>query len=365
MKRSVRQPIVRVMVKHPWLTAGALATGIGAAVAIVVILGVAPIGASSGHWWITAQLLDFAKIRSVQTYSFGIDVPELTETDVVRGASHYAIGCEPCHGGPGRDLPAVMAGMTPPPPALTEAHIARWTPANLFTIVKHGIKFTGMPAWPAQTRDDEVWAVVAFLRRMPALDADQYRRLTAGEPPDPPAPKVVRDLCSRCHGVDGTGRGEGTFPSLAGQRATYIAGSLRAFTDRRRFSGIMSAVVSGLDDALMREAASYYDALPPRRGNVPADAAAVTRGERIVRAGIPERDIPPCAECHGPSAQPKNPAYPRLASQHREYLRRQIQLLKERRRGGTANVSLMHAFVDRLQVQDVRDAAAYFSTLAD
>ena len=40
-------------------------------------------------------------------------------------------------------------------------------PNELFWIVKHGIKYTGMPAWVALDRDDEVWAVVAFLNGTP------------------------------------------------------------------------------------------------------------------------------------------------------------------------------------------------------
>jgi cytochrome c553 len=365
MKASLREPLVRVIVKHPWFVASLLAVVTGMSAALVAVSGVVPIKASSGHWWITTRLLDFAKLQSVRTHSLGLDAPPLDAALVLRGAGHYAVGCEPCHGGPGQNVPAVMNAMTPPPPALTGEQIARWTPEQLFYIVKHGIKFTGMPAWPAQTRDDEVWAVVAFLREMPTLESAEYRRLTAGDATaPPPAPEAVRDLCGRCHGADGTGRGPGAFPSLAGQRSAYTYASLRAFADRSRFSGIMSAVASGLDDATMREVAEYYERLPIRRSSG-VDAAAHARGARIAGEGVASRDIPPCAECHGPSAQPKNRAYPRLVAQHPEYLRRQLELLQQRRRGGTTNVALMHAFVDRLRPDDVRDVAAYFSALEE
>ena len=55
--------------------------------------------------------------------------------------------------------------------------VSRWNPEELLYLVKHGIKFTGMPAWTALQRDDEVWAVVAFLRALPGMDADDYARL--------------------------------------------------------------------------------------------------------------------------------------------------------------------------------------------
>jgi mono/diheme cytochrome c family protein len=55
--------------------------------------------------------------------------------------------------------------MLPQPPDLADV-VGEWNNAQLFRIVKHGVRFTGMPAWPMQDRDDEVWAMVAFLREL-------------------------------------------------------------------------------------------------------------------------------------------------------------------------------------------------------
>ena len=367
----VRAPIVRLAVKHPWLTAGAMAIGAMIVAAVIVISGVVPIKASSGHWRITSVFLDFAKTRSVSTQAWGIDAPPLDdEALVLRGAGHYESGCLPCHGGPGRRLPPVMAAMTPPPPGLSD-RVARWAPEELFSIVKHGIKFTGMPAWPAEQRDDEMWAMVAFLRRMPQLDAAVYRRLAYGDAADAslnlpvsgsqPPPAAVRTVCWRCHGLDGTGRGPGAFPSLAGQRAEYLYASLRAFADQNRFSGIMSGIAANLNDEAMRTAATYYSGLPPRVGER-SDEPSIARGATIASRGVPDRDIPACVECHGPTDRPKNPAYPRLAGQHVRYLAQQLQLLQQRRRGGSANVTLMHVFVDRLRQDEIRDVTRYYGS---
>jgi cytochrome c553 len=370
----VQAPIVRLAVRHPWLTAGAMAMGALVIVAILVVSGVVPIKASSGHWRITAALLDFAKTRSVSTQAWGIDAPALDdEALVLRGAGQYETACLPCHGGPGRRLPPVMAAMTPAPPELPNL-LTRWSSEELFSIVKHGIKFTGMPGWAAQQRDDEVWAMVAFLRRMPQLDAEAYRRLVygdTGQPANastslssgagsPAAPAVVRNLCARCHGADGTGRGVGAFPSLAGQRTDYLDASLRAFAGRTRSSGIMSGIATGLSDADMRAASEYYGRLALREGEQPAEPSAAARGAAIASRGVPERDIPACVECHGPTDHPKNPAYPALTGQHVRYLAQQLRLLQERRRGGSPNVTLMHAFVDRLRSDDIRDVTLYY-----
>lgn len=392
----VRQgAVVRFVLKHPLATTGAIVTVVGVAVVLTVVSGVIPIRASSGHWPITERILDFTKLQSVRTWSLGIETPSLDDAYVVRGASHYAIGCEPCHGAPNGLMPPVMTGMTPHPPRLEGERLTRWTPPQLFTIVKHGIKFTGMPAWLAQGRDDEVWAVVAFLQRLPGMDAATYRRLSQGAAlaarpsstpstasPQPastptsdgslatttaesvPVPEIIGTVCARCHGVDGTGRDGSAFPSLAGQRAVYIESALRAYADRSRPSGAMSQLAARLNDAEIRDIARYYEQLPGRTPLPARDPASAARGAALATQGAPARLIPACVECHGPATVPKNPAYPTLAGQHAAYLVEQLDLLKQRRRGGSPRVNLMHAFVDRLQLQDIRDVARYYASTA-
>lgn len=369
-----RAPIVRFVVKHPLVTAGAFIVAAALTAALIVVFGIVPIRASSGHWPMTAWLLDFAKVQSVKTYSLRIQAPPLGDAALVaRGAAHYRIACEPCHGSPNAGVPPVMSAMTPPPPELTGDRLVRWTPEQLFSIVKHGIKFTGMPAWPVQQRDDEVWAMVAFLARLPRINGAEYRLLTYSEsatdaststPPSSgslQAPSAVRDLCWRCHGVDGTGRDGGAFPSLAGQRAAYLEAALRAFAERTRFSGTMAEISTKLTHTDMRQIGLYYERLPPRPAASASDSAAAARGAAIATRGVPQRDIPACIECHGPTNVPKNPAYPVLAGQHARYLTLQLELLQQRRRGGSPRVNLMHPVAERLTGAEIRDVAQYYA----
>jgi len=48
-----------------------------------------------------------------------------------------------------------------------------------FWIIKHGIKASGMPAWGKTHDDQRIWAMVAFLQRLPELTEEQYQILTA------------------------------------------------------------------------------------------------------------------------------------------------------------------------------------------
>ncbi len=49
--------------------------------------------------------------------------------------------------------------------------------AELFWVVKNGIRMTGMPAWGPTHTDAQIWDLVAFMQRMPKLSPDAYRNL--------------------------------------------------------------------------------------------------------------------------------------------------------------------------------------------
>jgi cytochrome c553 len=258
--------------------------------------------------------------------------------------------------------------MVPPPRALS-VHARDWRPREMFSIVKHGMKFTGMPAWYALQRDDEVWAMVAFVMTLPTLNSREYQRLTRGdageafglEPEPTEPPRVVLEICARCHGVDGNGRGLAAFPKLAGQRAEYLRRALHAYSTGQRFSGIMEPIAVTLTREDQEHAVRHYASLPPAPQSGPQNQSQALRGASIAFNGVPDSMIPPCAECHGPAVTTKNPAYPRLAGQYAGYLALQLRLLRDRRRGGSEYVHLMHEFVDRLTGEQIEDVALFYS----
>lgn len=320
--------------------------------ALVVVSGVLPITASSGHWAITSWFLHFAMQRSVATHSIGIEVPELDDPRLVlMGAGHYEGGCKFCHAAPGWRLPRVTHASTPHAPRLTAEALSAFDDAELFYIVLHGVKFTGMPAWPALQREDEVWAVVAFLRKLPELTPEAYRSLVYGGPElyDDAAPELVNERCARCHGAHGLGRGEGAFPVLAGQRLLYLQLTLEAYARGERHSGIMEPIAAWLDSEDMAAIARWYASRPPPPARAPR-ADAELPGERI----------PLCTACHGGQGVDPHPAFPRLAGQYPAYLEQQLQLLSKEQRGGTRYVALMHTVADWLDDDELAPLARYF-----
>lgn len=336
---------------------------------LLLATGLFSVTASSGHWPITDWALHSALRHAVNMQSLRVEVPRLDDPALVaRGAGHYEIGCASCHGRPGEPPPPIPGHMTPPPPDLVP-RIDEWQPRELFYIVKNGIKFTGMPAWVAQERDDEVWSVVAFLLTLPALDARAYRELAYGElaaagpsAVQPPAEAVA--ICVRCHGADGAGRGEGAFPQLDGLAQEYLQASLESYAAGRRRSGIMQPVAAALDAQTLRMAAAYYASQP----NVPmqapdAAAALVERGRRLAIEGDAARDIASCAYCHGPERVARNPLFPAIAGQPRDYLVRQLELWVAGGRGGTRFAHVMSEAVGELTPADIEALAAYYAEL--
>jgi cytochrome c553 len=355
-----------------WIGMAGLLLALAGIVGVLVMLsGIASIKASSGHWPVTAWVLDFAKVRSVSTHALGLegsaqDDPVL----VLQGAGHYETGCAPCHGAPGSRMPMVMGAMTPAPPYLPPK-LARWDAQELFYIVKHGIKFTGMPAWPAQNRDDEVRAVVAFLLALPELDMAEYRRLVHGAGPAPTGGELTARLaapCGRCHGTDGRGRELPAFPKLAGQKRGYLSNALRAYAQGTRHSGVMQPIAAALTAEERERLAAHYSELPAdgaaARVTAGAQSARIARGEAIAREGLPGQGIPSCIDCHGPGPQRRNAAYPLLAGQPARYLRTQLNLFATKRRGGSPFAHLMERVTNRLTPEQMHDAASYYESIA-
>ena len=99
---------------------------------------------------------------------------------VQAGAKAFAEhGCANCHGGPGVDWAKFSEGLHPDPPDLKDV-VGELSPAQLFWVVKNGINMTGMPSFAeAGTKDDEIWSIVAFLKKLPGVSEADYKAWTA------------------------------------------------------------------------------------------------------------------------------------------------------------------------------------------
>lgn len=317
--------------------------------------GIINIGASSGHWRITAWALHWVMQNSVRTYALFEPAPPAdidSAANIRRAAGHYETACAFCHGSPLVASPILAAHITPAPPTL-EGAAAKWTPRELARIVRHGVKYTGMPSWIAPQRDDEVWSMVAFLRALPQMSGEDYRRIAIG-PQVPEDPLLER--CARCHGSDGGSSG-GAFPVIAGQSATYLAETLSAYSKGTRPSGFMQFAVDGIAEPELQRLARYYANLPGLSDQIAPDD---TQGARIAFLGLPEKDVPACESCHGASAR-RNPAYPRLAGQDAAHLAGQLNRMQQSE-PLNAQARVMHRIAERLPAEAITAVASFYAS---
>ena len=130
------------------------------------------VAATSPDPFIVDWVLQKTKEYSVKKHSENIERPKLNDqTLVMQGYEQYKDSCAGCHGAPGKD-PA--EGFNPAPPLLAK-HAEEMSSAELFWTTKNGIKMTGMPAFGLFKSDEELWSIVAFVKRLPDLTPETYK----------------------------------------------------------------------------------------------------------------------------------------------------------------------------------------------
>jgi len=127
------------------------------------------------HW-----LLETTREASVERRAESVIVPPeniLTSPETIRiGFEHYKEMCIVCHGAPGVEPGEARAGLNPKPPLLAKRQ-NDMSNQETFWVIKHGIKMTGMPAWGATHDDDKIWAIVAFVNKLPQLSTAEYQAM--------------------------------------------------------------------------------------------------------------------------------------------------------------------------------------------
>lgn len=145
---------------------------------LTAYLGLIEVGADRPHWAPVSAVLTFARDRAIARRARDIAIPPLDDEALIRaGAGNYNAMCVGCHLAPGVAATELSRGLYPAPPPFADTGIS--DPAAAFWVIKHGIMSTGMPAWGKSMDDPYIWGMVALLRQLPSLDADQYRALVA------------------------------------------------------------------------------------------------------------------------------------------------------------------------------------------
>jgi mono/diheme cytochrome c family protein len=163
------------------LTGVAAVVAGGAMIALLVMrLGLVPVNADRQPPAWEARLVGMALRASVARSAGERPNPlPATEENLSAGAEIYTQMCAKCHGQPNAGPSVYGASFYPPAPQLA-AHSLVYTAAELFWIVKHGIRNTGMPAWGRQLSDENIWQVVAFLKRLDSSPMRNHSQMGEG-----------------------------------------------------------------------------------------------------------------------------------------------------------------------------------------
>jgi cytochrome c553 len=175
--------------------------------------------------------------------------------------------------------------------------------------------------------------------------------------------------CASCHGAAGNSTIPAN-PNLSAQAHEYLAKQLADFKaaanglPARAGNGgtptIMTANVGPLTPQDMQNIALYLAEQPLKQPATATNPKLVDLGQRIWRAGLPERDVPACASCHSANAAGLPGQYPRLSGQFPSYIEEQLKLFRS---GDRHNSDPMQTIANRMSDADIQAVADYAAGL--
>ncbi|MGH7719090.1 MAG: c-type cytochrome [Gemmatimonadaceae bacterium] len=169
---------------------GAVILGVTGALAFIYS-GLYPIAADRPHFAPVRWMLTTVQERSIREHAEEVEPPSLRDPDLIRhGLVLYQRNCLVCHGAPGVARDQIGRGINPNPPPLYMA-APDWSDAQLYWVIKHGLKMAGMPSFNAGHTERDLWALTAFTRRVPELTAEEYRAMVAAAGPDSAPSRAV------------------------------------------------------------------------------------------------------------------------------------------------------------------------------
>src|SRR5437899_4922003 len=113
-------------------------------------------------------------------------VPSSKEV-LVAGRAHFADHCAICHANDGSGQTEMGRNLYPRTPDLRLPQTQQLTDGELFYIIEHGVRFTGMPAWREGSEESKraSWHLVTFIRHLPQLTPGEKLEMERLNPKSP------------------------------------------------------------------------------------------------------------------------------------------------------------------------------------
>lgn len=183
---------------------------------------------------------------------------------------------------------------------------------------------------------------------------------TKGDPAK--AQQIATAVCAACHGADGNSTSP-AYPKLAGQHAEYITKQLTNFKSGDRKNAIMNGIVTtnNLTPDDMKGLGVYFSNQTEKPG-MAKDKALAEAGMKLFKGGNAASGVPACAACHGPAGAGIPVQFPRLASQHKDYIYAQLNAFRLGERTNDGG-KMMRTIAAKMTDQEMKAAAEYISGL--
>jgi mono/diheme cytochrome c family protein len=101
------------------------------------------------------------------------------------GLGHFADHCAGCHANDGSGRTAIGRRLYPRAPDMRQPPTQGLTDGELFYVIEHGVRLTGMPGWNGPGSAEGSWHLVHFVRRLPNLTPAEVAEMEALNPKSP------------------------------------------------------------------------------------------------------------------------------------------------------------------------------------
>jgi cbb3-type cytochrome c oxidase subunit III len=176
--------------------------------------------------------------------------------------------------------------------------------------------------------------------------------------------------CASCHGAAGNSTIPAN-PNISSQAHEYLYKQLVEFRVKAGAKAalrkgpdgapsVMTAMAAPLSEADMHNVSYYLSLQKLAEPATATNEKLVERGQKIWRAGVPDRNVPACAGCHSPNGAGIPGQYPRLAGQFPTYIEEQLKLFRAGHRG---NSPMMNQIADRMSDSDIKAVSDYAAGL--
>ena len=170
--------------------------------------------------------------------------------------------------------------------------------------------------------------------------------------PDDPAIREKAQVCVVCHGPNGNSQNP-DYPILAGQSWRYVYVQLKDFKEGRRSNPLMSPMAANLSRDDMIALGNFFAAQKPQTIAFKAEGVRVEAGKKVADAVL-------CPMCHLGGFVGQN-EIPRVAGQYPQYVKKQLNDFKARRR--TNDAGNMTSVAGTLSDEDIENLSHYIANL--